>query len=867
MTNIGRGEEGGCAPWPMGRRRTQGTRTAHLIVSMSHWGGTRMNWILGEDRASSRSARLLRAAASGLAALGVGLAVAATASAAPIETVTVEARGVEESVRDIPVAITAVNEKTLQNYSLNNLQDVAAHTPSLEILKILSGTGTSISIRGISSSAGSLGIEQSVAVIIDGVYFPQGRVINEGLYDVSQVAILKGPQALYFGKNATAGVISITTNDPGQEFEAMAQVGYEVKTESLKGQGFISVPVNDKWGFRLAVEGTKMWGGWLTNTAPDTKYTTFDVANNFAPTVHDNPAPTAPKSPGTENFQTRLTLKATPTDRLTLRLKGSYADDRINQPGALELVQCNALDGVPHRSVGTVPNQMPVPAGVGECNKDWRQGSNPIPPDIAKTRAGLNRFGGQLGEEYKSYIVTGDADYALDWVDIRAILNFHRQNDSWVCDCDGGADTSTFAQEHNTFTNYSAELRAATSFDGPVNGVLGFYYQHTHRYFEQSVHFAGAENSAAAPDERYTAYDKVSETTGETVSAYGELKWDITDQWRLTGGARYLWERKNSYFIQPYVNPAYSGLFVQGRNLTADQRNDTLIPEVTLTWKPVANWTFYVAYKKGYKSGGFDNGAIDSTLNANPVDDITFDPEHVKGFEGGIKALLADGTLSFELDGYTYKYNDLQLNFFNAPIFAYVTLNAGGARTSGAELQVTWDPKWAEGLSLNASLAYDDAHYTDFIAPCSGGESPAQGCTIQNGGLFYQQLAGQPRNLAPKWAGNFGFNYEQQLGNSLRWSVSGNVKWKSKYSLSEFIPNSIQNGYAMLDAAIRIGAADETWTFAVIGKNLTNHYVLVGTRDAAGSGGNTGYATAFPSDLTGYPLEPRTIEFQLTFRY
>ncbi len=828
-----------------------------------------MNWF--SNRTASR--RVARRALQGVAALAVaGLPLVAQAQ---IEEVRVEARGQEESVRDIPVAITAVDEKTLRQYSMQSLSDVAAQTPSLEILRILSGTGTSISIRGVSSSAGSLGIEQSVSVIIDGVYFPQGRVINEGLFDSSQVAILKGPQALYFGKNATAGVVAITTNDPGNEFEAMARAGYEVRADQLDGEAMISVPVNDKWGFRIAAAGTKMWGGYFENTAGDTNYTTRDAANGFAPTNHFNPAPTDKKLPGEESWKTRLTLKATPTDNLTLRLKASYADVLTNAPGLFELVSCPTLNGQPHRVTGVAPNQVPVLSGAGECNKDRKTGFNNEPPDIAATGGGpnpdspgLNRFGnGQLGEMYKSYIISGDADWDMDWADLKLVLNYHRQKNAWVGDNDGGADTSVFAQEFNTFSNYSAEARMATKFDGPVNAVFGFYYQQTHRYFEQSVHFAGAENSAAPAYERYTAYDKYSETDGETVSPYAELKWSITDQWTLTGGARYIWETKDSYFIQPYVNPAFAGLFVEDRTLAVKQKFDDIIPEATLTWQPSNDLTIFVAYKQGYKSGGFDNGTIDSTLNTSPLDDITFDPESVEGFEGGIKTLLAGGTVSLELDAFMYKYNDLQLNFFNAPIFAYQTLN-GDMRTTGAELQATWAPESVEGLTLNAAVAYNDSHYTRFLAPCSGGQSIAEGCNIDlNLPLKKQDLAGAPRNLAPKWAGNVGFNYDMPFGNGFVWGLSGNLKFKSKYSLSEFIPDATQKGYAQLDAAFRIGTEDGRWTFAVIGKNLTNEYVLVGVRDAASTGGNTGTNNAFRSDLTGYSLPPRTVKFELTYRY
>ena len=242
-------------------------------------------------------------------------------------------------------------------------------------MRISSGSGAQVSIRGISSSAGSLGIEQSVAVVIDGVYYPQGRVINEGLFDTSQVAIMKGPQALYFGKNATAGVISIMTNDPGDEFEVSARAGYEIETATTSVEGVISAPINDNWGVRLALQANKMTDGWLKNTAPDTAYTTFDAANGFAATPQANPAPSDTKIPGEELWYGRLTLKGDLNDRMTLRLKGSYADFEYNSMSLSEQYECSTLNGAPHITLNNDFDpvtgwQRPTPAGLGECEQD-----------------------------------------------------------------------------------------------------------------------------------------------------------------------------------------------------------------------------------------------------------------------------------------------------------------------------------------------------------------------------------------------------------------------------------------------------------------------------------------------------------------
>ena len=90
------------------------------------------------------------------------------------------------------------------------------------------------------------------------------------------------------------------------------------------------------------------------------------------------------------------------------------------------------------------------------------------------------------------------------------------------------------------------------------------------------------------------------------------------------------------------------------------------MPEVTFRYQPTDTLTYFIAYKEGWKSGGFDNGSIDSTLNADPIGDITYEPENVSGFEAGVKALVADGSLEVNFDVYSYEYDDLQLNYFNS---------------------------------------------------------------------------------------------------------------------------------------------------------------------------------------------------------
>jgi iron complex outermembrane receptor protein len=856
--------------------------------------------------------RILRATSiTSLAA--VAAITSQPALSAVIEEIIVTARATEETVRDIPVAITAVSEERLDQYGLESFMDLEAITPQLVIGRASSGSGATIAIRGIGSSASSIGIEQSVAVVIDGVYFPQGRVINEGLFDVSQVAILKGPQALYFGKNATAGVVSLQTNNPGEEFEASARINHEFDSEDMTVEGIISFPVNDKLGLRLAVQASDMDKGWIKNNgrADGDIYITNDGFTGDQ-NPFDNPK-AAPVWPQEETLYFRLTAAGDLTDRLSYNIKGSFGRfEQNSSTGGGELFNCSTLNGVGHESVpaaiqpGGRPSVLFVPEArpTVDCGFDGARGINNVPPEVAATNPLLDQFGnGSAGEKFESYVLTGTFDWELDNVDVQAILNYQDQDERWVGDQDGGDVTSIFAAEHNTFQNISAEFRAVTRFEQPVNFVLGLYYQDTERFFDQDVNFGRVQWSGPIvnPDDEFTAYNKISETDGETISPYGEVIWDITDQLQLTAGARYLHETKDSFFIQPYVAPYsfFQIFFIEhdpSNILTRavdDSTYKNLIPEVTLRWEPTDDLTFYVAYKEGFKSGGFSNSAILSNLspplvNGSPCvvppfgtcpgavagddivfSDFVFDPEENKGGEIGVKASLFENSMLASFEIFYYEFTDLQVDFFNSQQFAFVTENAGGSETYGAELQIDYATP-IEGLTVSGSIGYLESKFTEFEAFCFVGQTPAQGCAFgpgQTEAQLRQDLKGNTRPGAPKWSGFVAANYERPFANNLLLGVSSNLQFKSKSILSSSDPNATYKSYSTLDANVRVGTQDGKWQLALIGKNLTDKLAIRGAGNVPGTGGNTGTNEGFRGDLSGGAIRPRQIELELTFRY
>ena len=188
-----------------------------------------------------------------LGASAAELAVAAAQDS--LEEVLVTARRTPENAQDVPMALTALSAERLASSDITSLEKLSALLPDMVLTRGNSGSGMVISLRGIGPNFSSIGIEQSVAVVIDGVYYGQGRVIDEALVDLSSIEVLEGPQALFFGKNSTAGVISITTADPTPRFESRIQAAYEFSSHNPNGELVVSGPVTDSLGLRRSPVG------------------------------------------------------------------------------------------------------------------------------------------------------------------------------------------------------------------------------------------------------------------------------------------------------------------------------------------------------------------------------------------------------------------------------------------------------------------------------------------------------------------------------------------------------------------------------------------------------------------------------------
>jgi len=795
-------------------------------------------------------------------ACAIALAVAGTSGAeltfaqgGGLEEIVVTARKREESLQDAPLTMQALSAKRIAEYDITSLERIQQVTPQLYVGRVSNGSGAQLTMRGIgASSATSIGIEQSVAVVLNGAYYGQGRVLNEGMFDLAQIEILKGPQSLFFGKNATAGVISLTTAKPTEEWEFSANVGYEFETEQTRLEGIISGPITDTIGMRLAVRDSQMDSGWYKNTATEKTMTYADVATGFT-TAYSEPSPADFRDmPQEEETLARLTLQFDPSDDLNIVLTGQVSDVYVLN---------SAYNHIPFSCDGST-SAWGVP-----CGDNYTIAHNRVPETLANTLPYSD--GNNLYNEYESWSLNAEVTYEFGDFTLSSITNMQDNENNWALPGDfANADGGIFATEHATWEAWSEEIRLQSNWDGMFNFMVGALYQETEREFYQWVTFGASVlnwNSAAPAGLEFVTYNKESFTDGETFSPFFEAQFQLSDTVEFTAGARYIDETKESTFDQPYVHPI--GILALGwlpGGTAADQNFEEWQPEATLSWQLNDDIKLYAAYKTAYKSGGFSNGAVYAAVSQ--PQDFTFDPETAEGFEIGMKSTLMDNQLRLNASVYAYEFDDLQLDYFDSAAIVFLTINAGKATSEGAEFDLEFAPHAMPGLTLRGTLAYNKAEYDEFIAPCWDGQTAALGCTAELPGYPGkpgQDISGEATGMAPEWSASAGFNYDGELANGWTWGIGGDMMYSDDYNASALgHPYAWRESYTLLNAMAYVAGADDRWQLKLMGKNLTDEMVISGCLEGANSGAVSGRSQA---DLIGYGGPGQTIELQLGVKF
>ena len=800
--------------------------------------------------------------ASVLAAGISGSAYAAPAAAASndsvqtIGEVVVQARKRSESVMKTPVVMQVVTAAQVQNMRLTDTQQLASVTPGLDIAPVSSAVGAVVNLRGLGNGDTAAALDQSVLLNIDGASLPSGLFYRGALFDVGQIEVLKGPQALFFGKSSSAGIIAIRSAEPTNYWDSSIATGYEFNAGELRTEGYISGPI--------APDLTMRFAGYYTH-----------IDGYYA---NPNPANTVHTSPNGEENAERFTLKYAPAGT-GLRVEFKFTKSALFDLG-------NNVDQVQEKCAGSTPEVTAYQA-YDNCKVDKYAGGlpNPLPynPSLSYTPGNhaafttgtpLPIFG--LGEDFAK-IHTTATTLNIDY-DLTPGLNLSSLT---AYSHDVGADAATvstgslgliYLGTENHVNDYSEEVRLTSSWkDSPVNFVAGALYDTTN----------GTTLTGLVLPAAMVFFNNGTGYRENTVSAFGQVLINPIKTVEIALGARYT--EVNRYFTSLTASNNIFPSFLLGNGVpflptsapiggiaTGIKEHNTS-PEATVTWRPTSDLTAFVSYKKGYKGPGFSVNAQALTFHnivlpgqAPPV--TTVGGEHAEGVEGGIKAFLLERRLAVTASAYHYQYNNLQVGIVG-PAFVATVFNGANARVQGIEGSVEYRPEYVPGLSLAGFANYNDSVYTAFpTAPCYGGQTQAEGCVPKTGSnppvQGFQNLAGHRLPKAPLWVARFDLGYERDVLDKYTARADLNVNYSGSYnSTQEGNPLGVQSAYATLDLAVHFGPKDGHWSLAVLGRNLTNDiHVIDGTDTAA-----TGYGPKL-SDLSVAINRPRQVMLQLTLR-
>lgn len=794
----------------------------------------------------------------GLSAIALSVAAPDMTAYAQMDEIIVLSRKREESFLDVPVVSSVFTASQLENFATSDFLNLADRIPGLVAGDNVGSVGANLTIRGIGSSSFNPSTDGAVSVNIDGMQFSHGDVLRSSFFDVEQVEVLKGPQALFFGKNSPGGILTLRTANPGDDFETLARVGYEFEADEILSEAVVSGPITDQFGARLAVSFSDQ-KGFFENVAQPT------------PGL-GGAGPRFDRFPDSQTLFGRLTLAFEPNEIFNARLKMSYEKREVEGDGGNpQIVGCDvafdpfencvlddqaAISDLDPAIFSGVPGIIPGIPGEGVPFQDTYLAFTTLEMNINLTDEVT--FTSVTGASFNEYNFMINGTFQPGTVDQLTPFLFPFPG------------STTIAAPNGHYQRYiTQEARLSSDFaDQPVNFMLGFFYEDGYQNFSRGVQVPS-----------FGIFNRdVNEIDIRTFSGFGQLIWDVTDTIEIAGGLRYTKEIRDLATFDSGVS--FTPGLTPGPGVVATLmpqiRADNVSPEATITWKALENVTVFGAYKEGFKSGSFN---VDQPLPT----DRAFGPEEARGGEVGVKAALLNDTLRVNLAGYYYKYDDLQVSRSVSLPGGTGTLlqvvNAASAKAKGVEMDVTYAPDEIEGLRVFGAFNYNKGEFDEFTdAACYGGQTTALGCNLNFsavanqvapavflGGFTAQDLSGENLPRAPEWSFNFGFDLDRPIPNTdLMFGVSSDTSYTGSQVLdSSYNPRTFQDSFFKTNASLRVYAEDESWEIAFIGNNLSNE--ITASTCFSGPFDQGGGLVPNPSGLPINPVVPGSSDQGLCF--
>ncbi len=696
-----------------------------------------------------------------------------------LEEIVVTAQKREQSLQDVPIAVTAISQASLETNRITSVADLNGIAPNVSVRPAAGGTQiASFTVRGVNSFGVVPGSDKQVSINLDGVYISAARGSIFDIADIARIEVLRGPQGTLFGRNATAGAVSIMTREPTGKFGA-----------TLSG----TIGNYDQRRLRATLESPQI--------GPFSAYVTFqhnqrrgDTVNTAAGYVWDKTGPedgfgkqVSPKTLGDNNAESVFAaLKFEPSDNFKLVYKYDWASSEYTPEGntavainpnsgngrILSLVMANQVAGVATTGAfigqtiqpGVVPVFAPQGLRTGFATNAWtvpgqqRYTGHNVTANLrvsdrlsVKTILAYRRsylYGASALSGMSGMVITPAAAAAIQ-ADASGLIS--AANKTAYANAVGNRLHESGTQRVTRSDQYSGELQVNYTDDLMDVTAGGIIFQSSDEdrgpsslfssksMYLQIPHATGLIPQANGTVGAQSPNEARFENRANSSAVYGQVEAHVLPVLDLVAGIRYTSDHKTGTGrVGGLWNPATPGDRVNGTltytpaQVTTFRYNDSQVSYMLgINYKPSDDTLIYAKYSRSFVSGG-------------QISVQTWKPEIARSWEAGIKTTMLDGKLRANLALFNVTYENLQ--FANAgsafplvpALSTLPTLVVGSkspARARGFELELTAAP--TRGVTLGANLGYTDFKYTGTLnweVLITGGL-----CAAEFGGLAQQQ--------------------------------------------------------------------------------------------------------------------------------
>lgn len=798
-----------------------------------------------------------------LAVVIAGAMSAGIAQTAEIDEIVVTANKREQSLQDVPVSVSVTSGETIQRAAIVDILDLQTSVPTLRVNQLQSSAQTNFTIRGYGNGANNPGIEPAVSVYIDGVARTRTASALADLPTVERIEVLSGPQSTLFGKNASAGVISVSTLLPEDSFGGMIEAtGGNYGARIVKGT--VTGPISDTVSYRLSASDNSS-DGYGTNITTGNGVNTRDRS------------------------AVRGQLLFEPSDDLTVRLIADYNEiDEI----------CCSASALTYGGASAVASMVAAQNGFA---------TTPIDPWARNLNMNFNP-----SNELEGKGVSVQIDKDLGYATLTSITSSRRQSLRSNFDADfSAADILGENRVDYDFENLTQEFRLTSNGDGDLQWMVGMFYsdedvhsERTVKYGDDVAPFAefliaggltaagmGAQVGAAGGGLNLVSLlltstpgtldgntaltgswflpntgvvDETFDMSAEAISIFTQMDYSLSDQLTVTLGLNYTEDEKDvtpsvvvvdDFAALPLTAVglgALAGLqlfppfpdYGAGTDETGNFKSDDLTHTLRVAYDMNDSMTVYASHSTGFKATSV-NMSVDGRTPGNR----TADPEEATNIEVGLKASFDNGYLNVAYFEQTIK--GFQSNVFGGTGFNLE--NAGEETHEGIELDSMI--ALSEDLVVGFSATYIDAVYDEFLnGTCdnTGLAEPQYACPTGQNTI---DLSGRSPAGVHELSYNVNATYSFEVSGGIDGFFRLEYLHEKDAKLADLIPASIATrGSDNLNASLGFSSETGGWDAMIWGRNLTDHESLISAFPTPGQ----------PGSFSGYPNPPRT--YGLTLR-